>query len=85
MKHPIHDNYYARRDGTPYSAPLANRGPHALQELLVEDHDRVATQLRLLDRTELLELADAGEELANMARATVQDFWPGYSEKETTQ
>lgn len=78
MKHPVHDNYYARRDGSPYSAPLANRGPQALQELLVEDHDRVAAQLNLLDRTELLALADAAEHLARMARAVVKDVWPRY-------
>ncbi len=78
MKHPVHDNYYARRDGSPYSAPLANRGPHALQELLVEDLDLATAQLNLLDRTELLALADAAEELARMARAVVKEIWPRY-------
>lgn len=78
MKHPVHDNYYARRDGTPYAAPLANRGPEALQALLVDRLDLVAVQLHLLTRTELVALAVAAEHLANMARATVQEFWPGH-------
>lgn len=80
MKHPVRDNYYARRDGSPYSAPLANRGPHALQELLVEDLDRAAEQLNLLDRTELLALAAAADELARMARDVVEKHWPGRTE-----
>lgn len=78
MKHPVHDNYYARRDGTPYSAPLANRGPEALQHLLVERLDLVAVQLNSLTRDELLALAAAAEELARMARKVVEDVWPGH-------
>lgn len=83
MKHPVHDNYYVRQSGSPYSAPLANRGPQALQELLVERLDLVAPQLNLLDRTELLALADAAEHLARMARAVVQEFWPGRTEEQS--
>jgi hypothetical protein len=80
VKHPVHDNFCARREGTPYAAPLANRGPAALQHLLVGRLDLVAGQLHLLDRTELVALADAAEHLANAARATVREFWPGQAE-----
>jgi len=78
VKHPVHGNYYARRDGTPYAAPLANRGPEALQHLLVKRLDLVAAQLSLLTRTELVELATTSEHLARMARATVEEFRPGH-------
>ncbi len=76
MKHPVHDNYYAKRDGTPYAAPLANRGPAALQHLLADRLDLAAEQLHLLDRTELAALAEAAEHLARMSRGVVAEFWP---------
>ncbi len=76
MKHPVHDNYYARQDGSPYSAPLANRGPEALQHLLVDRPGLVAAQLRLLTRTELAHLAVAAERLGRMASAVLEECWP---------
>lgn len=79
-RHPVHDNYYAKRDGTPYAAPLANRGPEALQHLLADRLDLVAEQLHLLDRTELVALAQAAEHLARMSRGVVAEFWPGHVE-----
>lgn len=75
------DNYYARRDGTPYAAPLANRGPETLQHLLAERLDLVAAQLHLLTRGELVDLATAAEHLARVARATVEEFWPGHLDR----
>ncbi len=81
MKHPIHDNYYARRDGSPNSAPLANLGPAGLQHLLVDRLDLMAARLNSLERTELLALADAAEHPARMARAVVVEFWPGRVEE----
>lgn len=81
MKHPVHDNYYAHRDGSPYSAPLANRGPEALQHLLVERLDLVAVQLNLLTRSELGALADAAEHLARMTRKVVEDVWPAKADE----
>ncbi|MER7280541.1 hypothetical protein ABT369_39490 [Dactylosporangium sp. NPDC000244] len=78
MKHPVHHNYYARRDGTPYAAPLANRGPEALQELLVGRREATDRQLDSLLRSELIHLAAVAEELAGMARAKVEKVWPGH-------
>ncbi|GIE35925.1 hypothetical protein Ait01nite_089700 [Actinoplanes italicus] len=49
-------------------APIANRGPEALQLLLTSGAAAAHEQLRLLTLSELAEVADAADRLARMAR-----------------
>lgn len=61
---------------TDLSSPLANRGPEALQCLLVGDRVAAEWQLRLLLRSEMYALADAARELADRARLWATSTWP---------
>jgi hypothetical protein len=54
------------------AAPLANRGPEALQLLLVSGAAEAHEQVRLLTLSELSALADAADQLANLARIYVR-------------
>ncbi len=53
------------------SGPLANRGPEALQQLLVSGAAAAHEQVRLLTLSELTALADAAGQLAGLARMYV--------------
>lgn len=59
-------------------APLLHLGPIALQELLRGAPDSAGETLRVLLRSELVELAAKADQLARMTRATVEATWPGY-------
>jgi len=74
----VHVNFYGRRAGDPVASPLANRGPEALQRLLVEDGPAAETSLRLLTRTELVSLAASADLLAHMARLLIDETWPDH-------
>jgi hypothetical protein len=59
------------------SPPIANRGPEALQLLLLGDRDGAEQQLRLLTRSELQRLVKTAQVLAVMCQRVVRDTWPG--------
>lgn len=69
-------NYYVRKSGNLLAAPIANRGPEALQALLVGDRAKAEASLRLLLRSELATVAEDAGELAHLARAVVAETWP---------
>lgn len=50
------------------TAPIANRGPEALQLLLTSGAAAAHEQLRLLTLSELVEIATAADRLARLAR-----------------
>jgi hypothetical protein len=57
------------------SHPLVNRGAEALEALLAGDDEHATEQLRLLTRSELLDLAAACGLLGSLACAVVKETW----------
>lgn len=54
------------------SGSLANRGPEALQRLLVSGAAAAHEQVRLLTLSEMTSLAEAADQLANLARMYIR-------------